>query len=632
MADKTTYYELQKPTEAEAGDVGVLNSNMDVIDEELHKRGKTVNGIAPDESGDYKIDEVYAARQIVTEDQQQSSEEYLFRTTGGDASLTDGPAKLASIQGRSVHTGVTHESLTLTVNAEPREADPETGEIPEPITATIDRDTFVAYVSTSGTTTLTYTDAWSANPTLYGVTVVGTPVTGDEIVIVYVKEERGTITNSTPSRFVSTGWNLYNHTAGYAHVKKYSGTYGFLIGGTYSYVDFSETLEGTKTEIVPAGGYFTVPSDGYVWVTGGNNTDTYILMTWSDWSSGHSGSFAAYTESAISLSTVMTSFTYGLCSVEGIADEINLGMGQAISRIDRMAYSAANLAIAKASGRPWDADEDYIYFVRETPVVYTTTVSPDFTANDHGMEFIDGTTIPVYVQTLYGQNLVDKLRTDVVTKSGDVVNGLTSDATNKALSAAQGKVLNQAIANVQNGLAYIVGNTNTTGSTIAVGQFVYVKGHSTITEGLRVATASISANGNITTSNTSACSDGGINALNSKMANIGTISSADEESGVSASSGSWTTIKTLSLAKGTYVITGDLTFTSDTNGIRIMILDTTETTTNLYDNSVLASGRADLNKTRILELNATTTIYLRAYQSSGITMSVRGRIRAIRIK
>jgi len=127
-------------------------------------------------------------------------------------------------------------------------------------------------------------------------------------------------------------------------------------------------------------------------------------------------------------------------------------------------------------------------------------------------------------------------------------------------------------------------------------------------------------------------SPAGVEDLNKQIANIGTVSNADESSGVSASSSSWTTIKTLSLAKGTYVITGDLTFENNSNGIRIMILDTTETETNLYDNSVLASGRADLNKTRIFELNVTTTIYLRAYQSSGSTMSVRGRIKAIRIK
>ena len=76
---------------------------------------------------------------------------------------------------------------------------------------------------------------------------------------------------------------------------------------------------------------------------------------------------------------------------------------------------------------------------------------------------------------------------------------------------------NDSLSAEQNGLAYIVGNTNTTGGTLVVGQFVYVKGHSTIAEGLRKVTASISANASITTSNTDACSEGGLNALNSKI-------------------------------------------------------------------------------------------------------------------
>ena len=79
---------------------------------------------------------------------------------------------------------------------------------------------------------------------------------------------------------------------------------------------------------------------------------------------------------------------------------------------------------------------------------------------------------------------------------------------------------NDSLSAVQNGLAYIVGNTNTTGGTLAVGQFVYVKGHSTIAEGLRKVTASISANASITTSNTDACSEGGLNALNSNLTSL----------------------------------------------------------------------------------------------------------------
>ena len=79
----------------------------------------------------------------------------------------------------------------------------------------------------------------------------------------------------------------------------------------------------------------------------------------------------------------------------------------------------------------------------------------------------------------------------------------------------------ESIEKVQNGLAYIVGDTNTTGAALHIGQFVYVKGHATIAEGLRTVTAGIAANGSITTNNTDACSDGGLNALNSRRPKAG---------------------------------------------------------------------------------------------------------------
>lgn len=471
MAGRTEYFGLVEPTDEEYGDVSVLNGNMEIIDKELHDRAKTFNGTPADENGNFSINEIMFAHQIVTDDAQQSSGEFLFRTTGGEASLSDGPAKLVSIFGRAVHTGVVPESLNMTVNATPREE----GE--GLITATIDRDTFVAYVQNSGTTTLTYTDAWSANPTLYGVTVVGTPVSGDQIVIVYVKENRGLITVSDPDEFISTGWNLYNHTNGYARVKKYSSQYGFLIGGAYTALKFSETLEGTKTTITPASGYFTIPSDGYVWVTGGNNTTTYIMMTWSDWGEGYEGDWQAYTESVIDLSSIMTNFPNGLMQVAGYADEINFGMGKAISRIERLAYTAENLAAAKASGRPYDADTNYIYLVRASEVTYdiSSSITGDYTASDHGEEIINGGTVAVFVQTLYGQNLVDKLRTDVLTKSQDLVNNLTTNDATKALSAAQGYALNSKLAKSSESIGVSQSHPNIIGTVTKIGDFRSVK-------------------------------------------------------------------------------------------------------------------------------------------------------------
>lgn len=418
-------------------DIQALETAMDSANDEIAQRAKTLNGEPCDEHGDFQINEVEFARQLVTDDAQQSSGEFLFRTTGGDASLTDGPAKLVSIQGRSVHTGEVQESINMTVTMAER------GSLDEPIEATIDRDTFVAYVDESGTTTLTYTDSWSDDPADYGITVTGTPIDGDVITVVYVKGDRGTITNSNPSAFTSTGWNLYDNTSGVqrARVKKYSDAYGFLIGGNYSGIEFSATLNGSRETITPASGYFTVPSDGYVFVSNGDAT-TYILMTWSDWGEGYEGDLQAYSESTVDLSTIMTNFPYGLMKVGSVADEINFSMKRAISRIERLAYTAENLETVIALGVAYDADEDYIYAVKATEDVYAITETGSYTASDHGIEFITGGTVPVFIQTLYGQNLVDKLRTDVLTKSTDLVNNLTTNDPNKALSAAQGYALN----------------------------------------------------------------------------------------------------------------------------------------------------------------------------------------------
>ena len=489
----------------------------------------SVNGEGADGTGNLEVARVPFADNLTADDAQSSFGEFIARTTGGDASLSDGDAWLSTIKGRRVHNGYAaasvqmtvtpvprvapaditavinestfktevgdtygnyrfsytgfawtlpyepdpeeeeeegggeghasyievdladygitvsntpipgdnilvvyysqedpeHEGQTIdvvnmTVNPAPRQADPE-------IIAVIDNSAFIAAAGDqSGTYTFTYTTAWSTNPASYGITVVNAPVNGDVITVVYAAEDRGVIVMSDPDSFISTGWNLYNHTLGYARVLKYSDTYGFMIGGTYTAVQFSETVSGEKTTITPdANGKFSISKDGYIWVTGGNNTDTFVIMTWSDWQSGPSGAFKAYEETEIDLSGIMTNFPYGLCQVGTVSDIIDFSLKTAMRYIDRMAYSAANLAIAQASGRQYECDDDYIYIVRETPETYAITVANNYTASDHGMEIFEGTSVKVYMESFYGQNLKDKLRTDVVTISA------------QALSAAQ---------------------------------------------------------------------------------------------------------------------------------------------------------------------------------------------------
>ena len=469
-----------------AGQALMKKSGVD-YDTEWGNVAKSVNGIQADESGNIPVDIVDFAKDIATDDNQQSNGTYVRRTTGGNASLSDGKAWLRKLEGHMTRTGYTAQSVAMTV----------TKQSGSELEASIDEDDFIAAASsTSGTQTFTYGEsAWDTDPSTYGITVTGTPVTGDVISVVYQKEVRGTITVASPTSFVSTGWNLYDHTAGYARVVKYSNSYGFLIGGTYTKLEYSATQTGTKTEITPDDGYFTIPGDGFLFVTGGNSTDTYILMTWSDWMEGYEGSWKAYTESTISLSSVMSSFTAGLCRVENVYDEIDIAMQKAVSRIQRKSYTASNLASAKASGLPYIYDENYIYVVRSTPVTYDITLDGEFTANDHGMEYFAGTTEGVYAETLYGKNLVDYLRTDIP-------NALSADAA--SLTALGG------------GMAIIsVGDTHV---AITSGEYVYVKGHSTLAEGLYTASSNISANGTLSSSNLTAVSKGGLNALNDQIA------------------------------------------------------------------------------------------------------------------
>lgn len=391
---------------------------LDINGQELPMRDagavRSVNGITGDSAGNVRISYVETAGNLVADDAQSNVEAYVLRTSGGSTPIADGNAWLAQIRGAMEHTGVVEEVLDMTVEPATR------GEGQQPITATIDPAVFKAAVQESGTITLTYgAQGWSADPETLGITVTGAPMEGDEITVVYVMEDRGLITPATPNSFRSTGWNLYNHSAGYARVVKYSDAYGFRVAGAYTSLTYSETLNGVRQSITPVSGAFTVPGDGYVWVAGGNASTTAIYMTWSDWTGGYEGGFSPYTESIISLAALMAEyFPNGLLAVGGVADVIDMELQTATIAIERLNYSAATIAQLEAAGRAYEADTDYIYAVLEQPVsVANIGLNNQYTVNDHGMEYVTGTEVAPVLMTLYGQNLRDKLRVDVLTIS-----------------------------------------------------------------------------------------------------------------------------------------------------------------------------------------------------------------------
>ena len=405
MSILTPFFNLFKVQKPDPYDIAHFNANMDTIDTEMHRPPLTVNEIEPDpETRNIPITTVPLADNLTSDEAQINSGTYTERTSGGEASIEDGSAWLSDIRGNMVKTGYIPESIQMTAA--------------EGLEVTLDRDTFVSYVQSSQTITLTYTTDWSADPELYGLTIEGEPQNGDQIVIVYVKENRGLITVATPSTFVSTGWNLYNHAAGYAKVVNYSEEYGFMIAGTYTSIAFAETISGEQTPITPVDGYFTVPSDGFVFVTGGNTTDTEIWMTWSDWTDeANGGVFEAYTQTTIDLSGVMVDFPDGLMRVGNVFDEINLNTSRAYSRVEKLAYTQENLDMVIASGVQYDTDTNYIYAARVAPITYTISLDGEYTVSDHGMELFTGTSVAVTASSLYGNDLKGKLRRDVLTIS-----------------------------------------------------------------------------------------------------------------------------------------------------------------------------------------------------------------------
>ena len=370
---------------------------------------KSVNSTSPDTNGNVQINKVPIADNLDSSIRQNSSGDYIVRTSGGSASLSDGPASLLRVMGNSVRTGYTPESLDFSVNSESIDA------------SITNMATFRSEMGDSGTLTLSYTSSWSADPADYGITVVGSPENGDSIVAVWVKEVRGTITNAQPTAFGVTGWNLFNRTAGYARVVRYSEEYGYGISGTYTSLAFSATESGEQTAITVTGGLFTVPSDGYVWVTGGDST-TAIWTTWSDWTTGYQGAYQAYSKTTISLAAVMAAcFADGLCAVGDVRDYIDISGGYAYQWIDVLEYSDENLAVAEASGREYTYDEETILLARATATVTALTstlaINGAYTVNSHGLEMFDGTTIPVGGMTSYGVDLKNKLERDVLTVS-----------------------------------------------------------------------------------------------------------------------------------------------------------------------------------------------------------------------
>lgn len=376
----------------------------------------SVNGETADEEGEITLETVPLAVNLRSERNTSVTGTFIARTTAGAASVANGEARLEKIMGSNTHEGFVAEVLEMEVIPMFREDD-------DPIEATIDRDAFIAAVSGSVDLTFVYTTEWSQSPAAYGIAVTGTPIAGDQIRVHYIQEERGTIVQAFDTEgdkaFIATGWNLYDNDNGWARVAAYN--YKYKIGGAYNTIRFKDdpSMETSYAVAVDANGLFTVPRDGYIILTGGNDTDTYITTAWTDWTEGYIGVFQAYTETEIDLSSILANMPFGLCKAGAVYDEIDFGAGTITQRISRVAYSEEARAAAEASGRAYEFDEDWIYYELAAADIQTSTFvqDPTFTADSHGVEWFMNTTAGATLTASYKESLKDKLQRDVVTIS-----------------------------------------------------------------------------------------------------------------------------------------------------------------------------------------------------------------------
>lgn len=198
-----------------------------------------------------------------------------------------------------------------------------------------------------------------------------------------------------------------------------------------------------------------------------------------------------------------------------------------------------------------------------------------------------------------------------------------SDAEGKCVDGINANT--QAIAKQQESIAIVA--TGNTHAAIGIGQYVYVKEHGTLTEGMykNLSGSPIAANATLSSSNLTSISGGAFN-------DIGALSENFNIEDTSVSDSTFTTIKTFSVpVNGNYIITVNAGFEAG-SGIRILLVDVTETSSNNPRNSVLVEGRATLQKIMLLGLKTTDTIYVRAYQKSGSSMIVSGHYRYLKIR
>lgn len=318
----------------------------------------------------------------------------------------------------------------------------------------------------------------------YGISINGTAVTDNKIIVTYNKGTQnnttitinytapvlGTLKNAKPTQFTATGYNQFNaNNSGQIIENATINNAGKIISNIGTYVCFCKASSSPDLGYVAysadgtlstAGQCTTLPemdvivdieekneldlneqhlqsrtieNDGYFVVATDTILDLCIHTRWDNEEDTTVEDYVMPSSIVIPLyakdgTTPLDISTIGMSSIGTVADKLVFGndidtSGLYLKKIGVVSNTTSNMADIVTYGTEYIYDNYYIYYILKPSdqITYQISCSGIYTVNDFGTEefyYAEGADeIPLKVETIYGENLRNKLKGDVVTIS-----------------------------------------------------------------------------------------------------------------------------------------------------------------------------------------------------------------------
>ena len=344
---------------------------------------KSVNGTLPDSRGDVQIKKVEYAENIYSADNTSDIGSFIVRTSGGDASISNGMATLAMVEG-SVHI------------------DSETGHISISKPTQFKSIGFNAF--NSETMVVAGYNSFDSDGRIYF---------DSEHMDYRLCHARMPVSDSR-------GWQIYNPVGNVVKV-------GWCAEiptaeSTVTRLERDAILSETDNDV------YVADESGYLVIVVKDVTKLCVHPRWSgknNWGETEGfKDYEPYTESVIAIPTEsvggaeLPTAVYGMPRIGDIGDTLNLLTKKYVKKIGYLPFSDANLEYAKSHSEAVIYDSVKILYALRDYVTYDVDVSGSYEVCDYGTEMFEGDVYaPISASIVYGDNLRDKLRTDVVTYS-----------------------------------------------------------------------------------------------------------------------------------------------------------------------------------------------------------------------